>query len=79
MQPDGVGKVFGNTRGANTGDGPIPEHYEPAESPLADHPFGAGHERMNPVVFIPPADEMTPLATPGGSDYPIVCSTYRVV
>jgi formate dehydrogenase major subunit len=78
MQPDGVGKVFANTRGASTGDGPIAEHYEPAESPLATHPFGADHARMNPVVFIPPAEEMNPLAEPGGTDYPIVCSTYRV-
>ena len=79
MQPDGVGKVFGNVAGASTGDGPVPEHYEPAESPLANHPFGAAHARLNPVVFIPPADEMNPLATPGGADYPIVCSTYRMV
>jgi len=79
MQPDGVGKAFANTAGASTGDGPIPEHYEPAESPLAEHPFGAGHARMNPAVFIPPADEMSPLAEPGGSNYPIVCSSYRVV
>jgi formate dehydrogenase major subunit len=79
MQPDGVGKVFANVTGASTADGPVPEHYEPAESPLASHPFGAAHARMNPVVFIPPADEMNPLADPGGNDYPIVCSTYRVV
>ena len=39
-----------------------------------------GHtQRHNPVVFIPPAEEMSPLADPGGSEYPIVCSTYRVI
>ncbi len=79
MQPDGVGKAFANTTGASVGDGPIPEHYEPVESPLAEHPLGAGHQHHNPVVYIPPADEMNALATPGGSDYPIVCSTYRMV
>jgi len=79
MQPDGVGKVFANVTGASTADGPVPEHYEPAESPLTEHPFGAAHARMNPVVFVPPADEMNPLADPGGNDYPIVCSTYRLV
>ena len=80
MQPDGVGKVFANTRGASTGDGPVPEHYEPVESPLAEHPFGSTHARINPVVFIPPADEMNPLADPGtDGDYPLVCSSYRMV
>jgi formate dehydrogenase major subunit len=78
MQPDGVGKVFGNTRGANTGDGPIPEHYEPVESPLAVHPLGAGHARSNPVTFFCDSD-LDLLAEPGGSEYPIVCSTYRMV
>ena len=79
MQPDGVGKVFANTTGASTGDGPLPEHYEPLESPLVNHPFGASHERINPVVYIPPAGEMNPVAAPGSSEYPLVCSTYRMV
>jgi len=76
MEPEGVGRVFDIGKMA---EGPFPEHYEPAESPLAEHPFGASHVRMNPVAYIPPAEELSPLAAPGGAQYPIVCTTYRVV
>jgi len=72
MRRYGMGQIFG----AMT-DGPFPEHYEPLESPLATNPMGYAR-RLNPAVVIPPAEEMSPVATPGGSDYPIVCSTYRV-
>ncbi|UCF34985.1 MAG: formate dehydrogenase-N subunit alpha, partial [Phycisphaerales bacterium] len=72
MRNSGVGGIFGPMA-----DGPVPEHYEPLESPLATNPMGHG-QRMNPAVYVPPAGEMNPVATPGGSDYPIVCSTYRV-
>jgi formate dehydrogenase major subunit len=78
MQPDGVGKVFANVVGASTVDGPIPEHYEPVESPLASHPFGAGHARFNPVAIFCESD-LDLLAAPGSSEYPIVCSSYRMV
>lgn len=78
MQPDGVGKVFANTTGGFTVDGPIPEHYEPVESPLAVHPFGAGHSRINPAAIFCQSD-MDLLADAGGTEYPIVCSTYRMV
>ena len=75
MQAEGVGRVFGQNK---LTDGPIAEHYEPLESPLATNPMGHG-QRLNPAVFIPPADEMNPVAAPGGADFPLVCSTYRVV
>ncbi len=78
MQPDGVGKVFANPVGASTVDGPIPEHYEPVESPLATHPFGAAHARYNPAVVFCESD-MDLLADAGSTEYPIVCSTYRMV
>jgi len=73
MRPHGVGQVFGAMA-----DGPVPEHYEPLESPLAKNPMGHS-QRLNPAVFVPPAGEMSPVAKPGDSKYPLVCSTYRVV
>ena len=76
MQPDGVGKAFANPSGAVTNDGPVPEHYEPIESPLAASPMGHT-QRENPATLFCTSD-LDLLATPGGSDYPIVCSTYRV-
>ena len=75
MEPEGVGRVFGISKMA---DGPLPEHYEPLESPLAKNPLGHS-QRMNPAVFLPPVDEMNRVARPGGSEFPIVCSTYRLV
>ena len=72
MRRYGMGQVFGPMA-----DGPFPEHYEPLESPLAANPMGHS-QRLNPAVYVPPAEEMNPVATPGGSDYPIVCTTYRV-
>ena len=72
MQNHGVGQIFATMK-----DGPVPEHYEPLESPLATNPMGHG-QRLNPAVYVPPADEMNAVAVPGGTDYPIVCSTYRV-
>ncbi len=73
MRPHGVSQVFGPMA-----DGPVPEHYEPLESPLAKNPMGHS-QRLNPAVFVPPADEMSPVAKPGDSKYPLVCSSYRVV
>jgi formate dehydrogenase major subunit len=78
MQPDGVGKVFANPHGAVTNDGPVPEHYEPVESPLATHPFGATHERINPATLFCESD-LDLLAEPGDPAYPLVCSSYRMV
>jgi formate dehydrogenase major subunit len=75
MQAEGVARVFGTNKMV---DGPVPEHYEPLESPLATNPMGHA-QRLNPAVYVPPAEEMNPVATPGGSKYPIVCTTYRVV
>jgi len=73
MQQHGVGQIFGTMV-----DGPVPEHYEPLESPLATNPMGHP-QRLNPAVYVPPEDEANAVATPGGTDYPIVCSTYRMV
>jgi len=80
MQPEGVGRIFSNVYPASASmkDGPVPEHYEPVESPLATNPMGHPN-RSNPVAHIPPVGGMDLLADPGDPQYPIVCSTYRVV
>ena len=69
MNPEGVGKLF-----APLNDGPFPEHYEPAESPIANplHPSQSG----NPVAKIfRTADDKLAVS---GEGYNIVCTTYRL-
>jgi formate dehydrogenase major subunit len=71
MNEEGVGRLWT----MKLEDGPFPEHYEPYESPLEVNPFNA--QPFNPAskVFSGPLDLR---AAAGGSEYPIVCSTYRV-
>jgi formate dehydrogenase major subunit len=54
-------------------DGPWSEHYEPAESPVAN-PLHPSHS-ANPAIK-PFATEFDVLGTP--DKYPIVCTTYRL-
>jgi formate dehydrogenase major subunit len=72
MIPEGVGRLFAPL--AAFADGPMPEFYEPTESPVANllHP----QQSRNPVVkrFNTPDDKF---ATPQDG-YPIVCTTYRL-
>jgi formate dehydrogenase major subunit len=69
MNGEGVGRIFSSSML----DGPLPEHYEPVESPVAN-PLHAA-QSSNPAV--------TPFTTAfdvlGKADeYPIVCTTYRL-
>jgi len=72
MNGEGVGRLF--VPGAGLADGPFPEHYEPAESPIVNplHPGQSG----NPVSkrFQSALDK---LGTPD-QGYNIVCTTYRL-
>ena len=72
MNGEGVGRLF--VPGAGLADGPFPEHYEPAESPIVNplHPTQSG----NPVSkrFQSALDK---LGTPD-QGYNIVCTTYRL-
>ncbi|MGB7437706.1 MAG: molybdopterin dinucleotide binding domain-containing protein, partial [Candidatus Acidiferrum sp.] len=72
MNPEGVGRIFAPL-GAFA-DGPIPEHYEPTESPVENlfHP----QQTHNPVIkrFTTPDDKYS---TPQDG-YTIVCTTYRL-
>jgi formate dehydrogenase major subunit len=71
MKADGVGWLF-----APTGyvDGPLPTHYEPAESVLANPLY---RQQVNPVLKYWPRDDNA-LAALGDPRYPIVASTYRL-
>jgi formate dehydrogenase major subunit len=72
MNPEGIGRLFAPA--AAFADGPFPEHYEPAESPIANplHP----ERSNNPVAkrFTSSADR---LGTPK-EGYDIVCTTFRL-
>ncbi len=66
MKPEGHARFFG----PGMAEGPLPEHYEPWESPI-QNPMSK--QQSNPAFKIWRPDEQ---GTP--DKYPIVCSTYRV-
>ncbi|MFH1639074.1 MAG: formate dehydrogenase-N subunit alpha, partial [Chloroflexota bacterium] len=66
MRPEGLGCMYG----PGMADGPLPEHYEPWESPVTNIMSG---QQNDPAFKVWRADER---GTP--DKYPIVCSTYRV-
>ncbi len=67
MKPEGHARIHGMGRA----DGPLPEHYEPKETPLTANPMGHG-TLTSPVI------EMYG-HTPGDvSEYPCIATTYRV-
>ncbi len=82
MKPEGVARLFGLNSTKHV-DGPLPEHYEPAETPLATHPFGASHVMWNPIVMHMDAGPVLWAQynfVPGTvANYPYVGTTYRLV
>ncbi len=69
MKPEGLGRIFGMGRA----DGPLPEHYEPFESPIPGSSNPMGHsQKSNPVITVyhEPCD---------CEEFPYVCTTYRLV
>ena len=75
MRSEGHGCLFAanvGPREASLADGPLPEQYEPWESPLDDNPLSG--TKNDPVITIwRPEEQSVP------SEYPIVATTYRVV
>ena len=71
MKPDGHAWLFAG----NLNDGPLPEHYEPLESPL---PNMMSRQQVNPAIKLwhKDAPEMNAVGTP--DRFPIVGTTYRV-
>ena len=75
MQPDGKGWLFAPT---GLTDGPLPTHYEPHESPLAN-PFYAQNASPTRETF--PRDDNLYHPThgePGAEIFPFVLGTYRI-
>nr|MBL8456082.1 formate dehydrogenase-N subunit alpha [Zoogloeaceae bacterium] len=71
MLPEGLGRLFS---GKGLNDGPFPEHYEPAESPLAANPLHP-NVSTNPVARVFAADA----ARLGTRDqFPYVATTYSI-
>jgi len=72
MKPDGRGWLFA-PKGLK--DGPLPTHYEAAESPVHNALY---HQQSNPAAkyFRNRADNR--LAAVGDENYPIVITTYRL-
>jgi len=66
MQPEGHARLFA----PNLADGPMPEHYEPLESPV---PNLISETQSNPVIKIWRPDQIG-----DRKEYPIVATTYRV-
>ena len=71
MLTEGHGQLYGPGRV----DGPFPEHYEPAETPVNSHPFSK--QMHNPCMKMAVSD-MDILAKPADPRFPIVLTTYGV-
>ena len=71
MQADGKGWLFVPS---GLDDGPLPTHYEPPESPVANALYG---QRSNPVLqtWDRPGNRYNP---PGSDVFPFVLTTYRL-
>ena len=71
MLTEGHGQLYGPGRV----DGPFPEHYEPAETPVNSHPFSK--QMHNPCMKMAVSD-VDILAKPADPRFPIVLTTYGV-
>ncbi|MBC4018360.1 molybdopterin-dependent oxidoreductase [Siccirubricoccus deserti] len=72
MIPDGVAGIFVPS---GLKDGPLPEHYEPTETPVRNA-FHPGVEGNPPAKRW--AHDLNPIAAPGDPRYPHVLTTYRL-
>ena len=72
MNGEGVGRMFSNS----LTDGPIPEHYEPVESPIPNplHPAVSA----DPVAFLYDKKAGRPNRFGTPAEFPIVATTYRL-
>ena len=71
MTTNGYAQLYGPGRV----DGPFPEHYEPAETPVERHPFSG--QLSSPVYKFHNSD-MDKLAKAADPKYPIVLTTYSL-
>ena len=77
----GKGQIWGSLA-----DGPLPEHYEPVETPFKNEMNGA---QINPAIvkwmrggaselWTAPMDKLATYGSADSGKYPIVCTTWRV-
>jgi formate dehydrogenase major subunit len=71
MHPDGRGWLYAPY---GLKDGPLPVFYEPLESPFLNTLV---RQQSDPLTVVP-ADPMNPLAPPGGAEYPLIATSYRL-
>ena len=71
MTTDGYAQLYGPGRL----DGPFPEHYDPAETPVAQHPFS---KQLSSPVYKFHTSDMDKLAKAADPKYPIVLTTYSM-
>lgn len=71
MQTDGYAQFFGPGRL----DGPLPEHYEPAETPIKKHPFS---KQLTSPCYKFHTSEFDGIAEPADPNFPIVLTTYSL-
>lgn len=72
MNTEGSGRLFAPT---GLKDGPLPEHYEPVESPFKNI---MGKQQSNPVATRYKGD-FAKVAQVGSPEFPYVATTYRLV
>jgi formate dehydrogenase major subunit len=72
MHPDGVGWIW---VADGLKDGPLPAHYEPLESPLANRLYS---QQRNPVADSKNRPDNPYADSPGDPRYPCVLTTYRL-
>jgi formate dehydrogenase major subunit len=73
MHPDGKGWIFVSS---GLKDGPLPTHYEPLESPLAN-PMYPQHQ-INPTAQKKERADNPYAMSPGDKRFPYVLTTYRL-
>lgn len=72
MHPDGVGWIW---VASGLKDGPLPAHYEPLESPVANRVYP---QETNPAADAKVRPDNAYATSPGDSRYPHVLTTYRL-
>ncbi len=71
MTTDGTGLLFSQA----PADGPLPEHYEPAETPIKAHPFS---KQLSSPCYKFHTSEYDKVAEPADPRWPYVLTTYSL-
>jgi formate dehydrogenase major subunit len=71
MNAEGVGRLFA----AGLKDGPLPEHYEPVESPVQN---AMSKQQSNPCA-VKYSGEFDKFAPTGSIDFPYIITTHRLI